>query len=206
MNNEARGYDSRPAAAGPPPGAGAPYTAPLPPPAQPMMGRDPRAKSWVFASLLSCMPGLGQIYIGYYRRGFIHIMTVAGIITMLASDVGELTPFLGLFLAFFWLYNIIDAGRRAALYNQALLGTETIEPPAEFGSMGWKGSLLAGLLLTAGGTLLLLHTRFDISLAWMEDWWPVGPIGVGVYLLIKAMQDRQADLGGDAPTDSGASD
>ena len=101
----------------PPPPAAGPSAAPRVPAA------DPRIKSPVIAGALSAMPGLGQVYVGYYQRGFVHIFVVAGIIALLAADVlGPLIPLAGLFLGFFWLYNMIDAGRRAALYNQALSG------------------------------------------------------------------------------------
>ena len=48
--------------------------APRPPVAQ---GRrefydDPRRKSPVLALVLSLMPGLGQVYVGYYNQGFIN--------------------------------------------------------------------------------------------------------------------------------------
>ena len=70
------------------------------------------------------MPGLGQVYVGYYTRGFVHAIVVASIITVLNLEVLELEPLFAMFLAFFWLYNIIDAGRRAAMYNHVLAGVK----------------------------------------------------------------------------------
>jgi hypothetical protein len=32
-----------------------------------------------------------------------------------------------------------------------------------------------------------------MSLAWVEDWWPVAPILVGVYLVGLAVRDRMKD-------------
>src|SRR2546422_5166435 len=93
---------------------------------------DPRTKSPTLAGFLSLMPGLGQIYVGYYQRGFVHIVVVGTTIALLANDaVPELVPLLGLFLAFFWLYNVIDAGRRASLYNMALQGAGTMALPED---------------------------------------------------------------------------
>jgi hypothetical protein len=43
---------------------------------------DPRRKSVALASILSCMPGLGQVYVGYYHLGFIYILVVTGLITI----------------------------------------------------------------------------------------------------------------------------
>jgi TM2 domain-containing membrane protein YozV len=147
-------------------------------------------KSPVLASFLSLMPGLGQVYVGYYRRGFIHAAVIASIITLLASDIGPLTPLFALFMAFFWLYNIIDAGRRAGFYNHAMAGGETMDMPSDFPTPGMGGSIIGGLILIGAGGIFLSHTVWGISLTWMEDWWPAGLILFGVYLLGKAIFDR----------------
>lgn len=152
---------------------------------------DPRRKSPVLATFLSAMPGLGQIYIGYYQRGFIHILVVAGCIMMLNMDaMYGFEPFLGTFIAFFWLYNMIDAGRRAALYNQAIKGVDKIELPEEFGTPSMRGSIFGGIILVVGSVIVMSNTLFDISLDWVADWWPVAPLVFGVYLITKAVMDR----------------
>ncbi len=154
---------------------------------------DPRSKSPLLAFLLSAMPGLGQVYVGYYQRGFIHILVVGSLIALLAGEViPDLIPLMGIFLAFFWLYNCIDAARRASLYNQALAGASPIQPPDDIITSGAAGSVLGGVVLIAGGFLLLLHTRFDLSLAWLKDWWPVIPMLFGVYLVLKSIYARAA--------------
>ncbi len=159
---------------------------------------DPRLKSPLLAMLLSCMPGLGQVYIGYYQRGFIHILVVGTVIALLASSgpMNPIVPLAGLFLAFFWLYNIVDAGRRAALYNQALAGTESIAPPEDFKMPAAGGSIVGGVCLLGLGAILLTNTLFDISLAWVEDWWPVALFIPGVWLIVRAVQERAAATGG----------
>lgn len=157
---------------------------------------DPRHKSPILASILSLMPGLGQVYVGYYQRGFAHAMTVATSIALLSADVlDEMTPFVAIFLVFFMLYNLVDAGRRAAFYNQALAEGESFEPmnlPVDAGGFGPQGNLVGGVMLLAVGTVLLLHTRFDVTLDWIEDWWPLAPMVVGGYMLVLAYQERRA--------------
>lgn len=156
---------------------------------------DPRHKSPIMASILSVMPGLGQTYVGYYQRGFIHALVVASLIAILASDVlRDLTPLAAIFLAFFWLYNIVDAGRRAALFNQALVEGESFNPvalPDDALAPGPYGSLIGGTVLVLVGFVMLLHTRFDMRLDWIEDWWPVAPMVLGAYLIFLALQDRR---------------
>ncbi len=155
---------------------------------------DPRLKSPLLAMLLSCMPGLGQVYIGYYQRGFIHILVVGIVIAFLAGSgpMNVLVPLAGMFLAFFWMYNIVDAGRRAALYNQALAGTESIAPPEDFKMPKAGGSIVGGLCLIGLGAISLSNTLFDVSLAWVENWWPVALFIPGVWLIVRAIQERAA--------------
>ena len=81
-------------------------------------------KSPFLAGLLSLMPGIGQIYVGYYALGFIHIAvfvtTIFLLVRMSINPFSALSPALGVFLGFFVVYNIVDATRRAVLYNLAL--------------------------------------------------------------------------------------
>lgn len=153
---------------------------------------DPRRKSPFLAGLLSLVPGLGQVYTGYYQRGFVHAFVIAGTITLLASgDMDALVPLAALFLVFFWLYNVVDAARRASLYNQVLDGVADVELPEDWKTPGFRGSIVGGLVIAAFGVVLLLETRYDITLEWLEEWWPVGIIAFGLYLVYKAIEDRR---------------
>jgi len=148
-------------------------------------------KSPLIACFLSAMPGLGQVYVGYYQRGFIHILVVGSTISFLSSGVPSgLEPLFGLFLAFFWLYNIIDAGRRAVFYNHVLEGGEPTQLPQDFTAPGIRGSMMAGGVLIVAGFVLLLNTKFGVSLEWLGEWWPLLPVAFGAYLFYKAVQDR----------------
>ena len=154
---------------------------------------DPRAKSPALATVLSLMPGLGQIYIGYYGQGFLNIVIVASIITILATGETEaLTPFFGVFLGFYWLYNIVDAYRRAMLYNLALEGLGPTELP-DLGIAQSRGSLLGGVVLIIAGGLALGHTAYGYSLAWLNRWWPLGLVLIGLYLVYKSFETRRKE-------------
>ena len=148
-----------------------------PPPAGPpnraTYAFHPRSKSPVVASFLSLMPGLGQAYVGYYRVAFLHIIVVASLVTLLANSDSGVAPFLAIFLGFFWLYNIIDAGRRAALYNYALEGGAELEISDKISVPGIRGSIAAGVVLVIAGIALLGHTAFGLSLDWVQYWWPL---------------------------------
>ena len=178
---------------------------PVPPPetANPFRSSDPRRKSPFLAALLSLMPGLGQVYVGYYRRGFINILTAGSVFSFLVATQGQtaITPLASLFLIFFVLYNIIDAGRRASLYNLSLDGIEQIELPdplSDNAFSGTRGSFLGGGALLLFGLIALSNTALGISLAWLEDWWPLAPTALGAYLVFRAYQDQQQDAEGGA--------
>lgn len=203
MNDSTHAAAAEPAPSAAP--AGPQAAVPPPPPAAaqahhqhqqphytPAAMNDPRQKSPFLAGLLSFVPGLGQIYTGYYQRGFVHAIVIALLISLLASDVLDaLVPLAAVFMAFFWLYNIIDAARRASLYNQALAGIGNVELPEDWKVPGFRGSILGGALIAAFGLLLLMETAFEMRLDWLEDWWPVTIIAFGLYLVWKAIEDRK---------------
>jgi TM2 domain-containing membrane protein YozV len=168
-----------------------PYVPPTSGPQMPAWRRgfvqeDPRSKSPVLAALLSLMPGLGQIYLGYYIQGFTNIVVIASLITLLARGLGDLTPLAALFMAFYWLYNIVDASRRASFYNQALAGLGPMELPADIEMPGGKGSLFGGVALIVLGGLALAYTRFNVSMVWLERWWPAALVILGGYLIYRS--------------------
>lgn len=160
---------------------------------------DPRFKSPALATFLSLIPGLGQVYVGYYRQGFINIIVVGTIVTLLAGSrngLWPLTPLLAFFLVFFWLFNLVNAARRAAFYNQALSGIETAKLPGEFTLPERHGSfsLAAGLFLILAGIVISSYTVFGHSLEWLSHWWPLGLILVGAYLVTQfARETAQKD-------------
>ena len=191
-----------PAATLPPaaaPAAPAPAAPPLPaagpadPGGAPPGTRRLQHKSPALACLLSAMPGVGQIYVGYYKLGFIHNVVFGTAIAFLSSGAGPLTSAVAIFLAFFFIYNVVDAGRRATLYNLAVDGVAGIDLPSMNVSLpSFGGSLAGGAALMAVGAILLSNTLFGVPLDWIESWWPVAPIVVGVWLFAKAIQERRS--------------
>jgi hypothetical protein len=154
-----------------------------------------RRKSAVLAGVLSLFPGLGQIYVGYYQKGFLHCGIMAVTIAMLSSypfnRSDGLTPLLALFLSFFWLYNIIDAARTASLYNDALNGLSAQELPAFRSGFSRSSSLATGLILFVLGFMAFLGTKFDVSMEWLATWWPVVPMIGGAYLVFRGVRERR---------------
>jgi uncharacterized membrane protein len=154
---------------------------------------DPRYKSPALALFLSIVPGLGQVYLGYYRQGFINVVVVGTLISILAPGPRAhwpLTPLLVFFLVFYWLFNMVDALRRATFFNQAISGVAAAELPREFRMPEPHGSLAGGILLMLAGVVIGTKTVFGYSLEWLRQWWPLAPILVGAYLVIQALRER----------------
>jgi len=159
---------------------------------------DPRRKSPVVAAVLSVLPGVGQLYIGYYVRGFV-IAIAFGLTLLIAGSMRDpIAPFFGMSAAFLWVFNIIDAGRMAALYNHAAAGAETVQLPDDFKLPKMGGSVAGGVALLLFGGIALSNTAFGYSLDWLEEWWPVFPLALGAYLFARGVMDFKADREGAA--------
>ena len=153
---------------------------------------DPRRKSPVLALVLSLMPGVGQIYVGYYQQGFTNAIVAASIITLLSTEMLRgAEPLFGVFLGFFWLYNVVDAWRRAVFYNNALAGIGPAVLPDDFAVTTGRGTLAGGIALVIVGVIALSHTLFGVSLEWLDKWWPVALVGVGVWLAYPAVAGKK---------------
>ncbi len=159
---------------------------------------DPRTKSPLLAAAMSLIPGLGQIYVGYYQRGFINPLVIGGLFSLLFSSTSKsqeppfFIPLFIIFLIFFWLYNIIDAWRRAMLYNLALEGIENVQLPDDMSAPGFGGSIFGGAVLLLLGFVALMYTRFGMPIRVLQEWWPLAPIALGGYLIFRAYQDKRS--------------
>jgi len=163
---------------------------------EPRQGRRPDLPYKVpfVAGLLSgILPGAGQIYVGYYQQGVILAVIFAAIIATLASgNIDGAEPFLGIMLGFGWLYGIIDAARRAQAINRALDGYGSEPVPKDMKLPGSGGSMAGGAVLLIFGAFMLSHTVLGFDLEWLEDWWPLGLMGFGAWLIFKSRQEKAA--------------
>ena len=153
---------------------------------------DPRRKSAALAAFFSLVPGLGQVYVGYYQRGFINVLIMGAVVSFLSAPALEssgVIPLAGMFVGFFYLHNVIDAYRRAVLYNLSLDGIANMPLPDDFSSFDLRGSYVGGIAILAFGLIALSNTAFGFSLDWLESWWPMVPVIFGAYLVFRAYQD-----------------
>lgn len=154
--------------------------------------RDLPYKIPTLAGVLSAlMPGLGQVYVGYFQLGITIGLIFAGCITVLSSEAAEgIEPLFGISLAFTYLFGIVDASRRATLYNRYLEGLGGDDVVPELASVGWGGSRAGGVILVLIGLLLSAKTMLDIDMEWLSDVWPLGLIGLGIWLILKARRSQ----------------
>jgi len=74
-------------------------------------------------------------------------------------------------------------------YLEAIIVSE--EVPEDFRTPGARGSVPAGAFLVIVGVLFLLDLNTDISLDWIENWWPLLLVGGGAWLIFKARRQGE---------------
>ena len=177
-HRDAAGQEPAPVAdASPPPRAAADPTPP-PPPATATQGS--LTTRHVVSVILALFPGLGHIYNGLYQRGIVLFLLAVGSI-YLATEEGVM----GMVVAFVWLFNIIDAYRQASLIERGYatdLGLQDAPKPSANGQLG----LLAGAGLFIIGFLALLDYTFGYDIDRVWEYWPLGLLATGAWLMIGA--------------------
>jgi hypothetical protein len=139
------------------------------------------------AAVLSGFPGMGNVYNGLYLRGLVQFLIIGTLVNIM--DKGG-SAFLGMALAFFWAFNVLDAYRQAVLinfgYSQDLGLVDQPQRPR-----AGQGGLVAGIILTFLGIIAFLDQYVNIDLRWLYDLWPLAIVAVGVWLIVASLKDRQ---------------
>lgn len=161
--------------------APAPTPVPLPPPAV-------SRKNPFLAALLSAFPGMGNIYNGLYMRGLIFFLIVVSLIGITTSSHGH--ELFGMAVAFFWLFNVIDAYRQATLINYGYAQDLGLLDMPKVPRAG-QGGIVAGVLLTLIGTAAVLDRYTIIDYDWFFQLWPFALVGAGVWLIVASFRNRR---------------
>jgi len=142
-------------------------------------------KSPGLAGVLSFfIPGTGALYNAQILKGLVFLIIFSGLVTI--QQHGEAQPFLGLLLAAFYIYQIIDAVQTSKSINRlALKGEkeEKEEKVEEFPQAVKAGSVFWGAILMAVGGILLLANFEVISYGTLFDFWPLVVIVIGIKLI-----------------------
>ncbi|HSF38771.1 MAG TPA: DUF5668 domain-containing protein [Thermoanaerobaculia bacterium] len=143
---------------------------------------------WI-AAFLSLFPGVGNIYNGLYMRGLIFFLIVMSCLALANREEA-----FGVAVAFFWIFNVLDAYRQATLINYGYaqdLGLVDLpkHPRAA------QGGIAAGVILTLIGLVALLDQYFVIDLDWLFDNWPVALMGIGLWMIWSSIKSRRRAAG-----------
>ena len=138
------------------------------------------------AALLSLFPGMGNIYNGLYMRGLTFFVVIVSLIAITVHD----HPLFGMAIAFFWLFNVIDAYRQATLINYGYAQDLGLLDMPKVPRAG-QGGLLAGGLLALIGVAAILDQYFNINFDWVFNAWPFALVALGVWLVVASFRDRR---------------
>lgn len=166
---------------------------PLPPVAPPPAPRPPAHKSPGLAVLFSLLPGLGHVYLGLYQRG-IGFFTAFFAAVWLADHADA--P--GIIAAFVFFFAMFDAHRMAV----TLVAAPGPTPGGPLQGEGTtRGNLTLGVVLLLTGSLLLYANFYPLDLSFLADWWPLGLILFGLWLVVRDIRSKAENRrAGDDPS------
>ena len=163
------------APAAPPSGFAAAASAPAAAP-------GPHVPNAGLATLLGFIPGVGAVYNGQYLKAFLQVVIFAFLISVanwVSSDAGG--AFIGLSIAGFYFYMVIDAYRSAKAIQAG-------QPPSDFLGFGQPRQInapIAAIVLIVIGAIFLLHSMGFFYYDFSRYLWPGALIALGIFLLLR---------------------
>ncbi|MEZ5355019.1 MAG: DUF5668 domain-containing protein [Bryobacteraceae bacterium] len=152
-----------------------PYSAPAAPPVA-------NAPSPGLAFLLGLIPGVGAIYNGQYAKGLVHVFVMGMLATIADSSRGAGEALFTMLIIAWVAYMAFEAYHTA---NKRVLGQEVDEFSSLIQFKG--GSLLVPIVLIGTGVVFLLHNFNVLRIPDMARFWPLIPIGIGVFMLYQRL-------------------
>lgn len=131
------------------------------------------------ALMLGFIPGLGAVYNGEYTKALVHLVIWGGLFWLGMSDkVGDLDVLAWIAFGLFPLYMAIDAYRTAVARRQG-------EAAPGFHMEGPGARPVGGIVLIGLGVLFLLGEFGLLNWDWVERFWPLALIILGVWIIYK---------------------
>jgi hypothetical protein len=153
------------------------------PPLRPSSGPNPT----VAGILAGFFPfGVGAVYCSQYAKGLAHLL-IFGLLVFGSDHAGSLDFVFGMGIAFFYVYQIIDAVRSARALQEGQPAPDPFGLAQAF-SMGDKGETknvpFVAVVLIGLGVLFMLHTMniFEFGL---DRFWPLILIFLGGWMFAK---------------------
>lgn len=160
---------------------------PPPVPPSPVPAVSPSGPNPTVAGILGAIPlGIGAVYNGQYAKGLAHMCIFALLIAGCNAN-GELIPTIsGFGIAFFIVYQIIDAVRSARAIQAGLPAPDPYGLGDAFGAGGKIDASrvpIGAVVLIILGVLFLLHTM-GVRLG-LDRFWPLLLIFLGAWLFAR---------------------
>ena len=139
------------------------------------------------AAALGIIPGLGAVYNGEFWKALIHILVFASLITLIPHQ----PVIFALVLAAWVFYMPFEAYQTAKAKAAAAGGASG---PGAAGAQGSspvtpaQREMLGPILLIGIGSLALLNELNIIDIDRILDFWPLGLIALGVWMLMKRQE------------------
>jgi len=177
-----------------PPAPPTPSVLELPPTVPEAFGQG-RSKNPYLAAVFSLFPGAGHIYNGLYMRAVSFFLIIATLIGLAGSQGQPAAGLFGFAVAFFWIFNVLDSYRQAALINLGLVHDLGLEDSLSVPKPG-QGGIAAGILMFAIGLFATVDRFVDIDLQWVLDLWPIALMGAGAWIAWSSLRERRSEPNG----------
>jgi hypothetical protein len=129
--------------------------------------------------------GVGAVYCSQYAKGLVHLL-VFGLLCFGSDHAGSLDVLFGLALAFFYVYQIIDAVRTARAIQAGQTPPDPMGIASAFGTEKIDASKIptGAVILIGLGILFLLHTMGFWEFGFAR-FWPMLIIAMGAWMFYR---------------------
>ena len=130
--------------------------------------------------------GVASVYMGQYAKGLMHLI-IFGVLVAGADQGGGAQAFFGLAIAFFYVYQIIDAHRTA---HALMTGQPAPDPFGLSSALGGENlsarNIPMGAVILIGiGVLFLLQNIGLFHFHWIGKLWPLILIALGLRVIMR---------------------
>jgi len=137
------------------------------------------------AAALGIIPGLGAVFNGEYGKAVIHVLVFGTIISLIDRQPGIFVPALVAWI----FYMPFDAYQTAKAKAASKAAGASADPSASAGVKPFaRRETIGPILLIAIGTLVLLDQLNLVNMDRILDFWPLGLIALGVWMLVNRQQ------------------
>jgi len=141
------------------------------------------------AAALGIIPGLGAVFNGEYGKAVIHVLVFGLIISLIDRQPGIFVPALVAWI-FYMPFDAYQTAKAKAASKSGGAGAEgSAGAVASAGARPFaRGETIGPILLISIGTLVLLDHLDIVNMDRILDFWPLGLIALGVWMLVKRQE------------------